>query len=145
MGLLSPFNCPFLLHRPPRVSRRPQGGGTAHFGNHWFKRYILIADPNKMDLEVDGEWCSAPLINRRPRDVGFTTFLVTRLKMLSDIEWWLTSRNVNRASTSPSGELLESRRKSNPLFLNYMSTADLTLIFADSEVCNPNVGINKSS
>jgi len=28
-------NRPFLLHRPPRVSHRPQGGGSAHFGNHW--------------------------------------------------------------------------------------------------------------
>jgi len=30
MGLLSPPNRPFLLHRP-------QGGGTAHFGKHWCK------------------------------------------------------------------------------------------------------------
>jgi len=44
LGLLSPPNRPFLLHRPPiayfcftdspRVSHLPQGGGAAHFGNH---------------------------------------------------------------------------------------------------------------
>jgi len=24
---------------PPKVSHRPQGGGTAHFGNHRFRKY----------------------------------------------------------------------------------------------------------
>jgi len=35
LGVPSPLNRPFLLHRPCRVSHRPQGGGTAHFENHW--------------------------------------------------------------------------------------------------------------
>jgi len=37
-----PPNRPFLLHRPPRVSHRRQGGGTAHFGNHCSTLALLV-------------------------------------------------------------------------------------------------------
>jgi len=35
-------NRPFLLHRPPRVSHRCQGGGNVHFGNHCSTLSLLV-------------------------------------------------------------------------------------------------------